>query len=187
MGDARFRVTDPLHTRYLFSLQYFPTYLQIPGDYLAQLKSQKTQLWKIVYALACKDISKKMYETNDGFEKYLEKKNEFERKSLAKRIVRSESLDVLNISSHGFLVSENWFQVENRQSLLQCPHSWDGMPMKNPLKTSLMKRSLTLSNLNKVVMTVTQNYTEHFFVKKTKNHQKMKIPEKNSEKIQTKN
>ena len=122
---------------------------------MAQLKYQKTQLWKIVYALACKDISKKMYETNDGFEKYLEKKNEFERKSLAKRIVRSESLDVLNISSHGFLVSENWFQVENRQSLLQCPHSWDGMPMKNPLKTSLMKRSLTLSNLNKVVMTVT--------------------------------
>ena len=113
----------------------------------------------MVYALACKDISKKMYETNDGFEKYLEKKKESQRKSLAKRIVRSESLDVLNISSHGFLVSENWLRVENRQNLLQCPHSWDGMPMKNPLKSSLMKRSLSLTNLNKVVMTTQSQST----------------------------
>ena len=55
---------------------------------MAHLKSQKTPLWKIIYALVCKDISKKMYETNDGFEKYLEKKEEIQRKFLAKRIGR---------------------------------------------------------------------------------------------------
>ena len=50
---------------------------------------------------------------------------------MAKRIVRSVSLDALNISSQGFIVSDNWLQAVHRQHLLQCPHSLDGMPFKD--------------------------------------------------------
>ena len=28
-------------------------------------------------------------------------------------------------------VSENWFRAPSRRHLLQCPHAWDGMPLKN--------------------------------------------------------
>ena len=70
----------------------------------------------------------------DGFEKYFEAKEERKRKDMAKMamaMVKSVSLDALNISSQGFMVSDNWLQASHRKCLLQCPHSWDGMPIKN--------------------------------------------------------
>ena len=63
---------------------------------------------------------------------------------MAKRIVRSVSLDALNISSQGFIVSDNWLQAVHRQHLLQCPHSLDGMPLKDrPMYCSIMTTLLT--------------------------------------------
>ena len=43
-----------------------------------------------------------------------------------------------------FSVSENWLFAPQRRNLLQCPHSCDGMPMKNLLRI----KSQSLSQLN---------------------------------------
>ena len=92
--------------------------LQIYGDHLDSLKSKKVHLWRLLEAIVCKDVTRKLYQMNEGFERMSKQREKDEQKALIKMSVRSVSLEALDINSKGWNVSDNWLQADNRNLML---------------------------------------------------------------------
>lgn len=103
-------------------------YLRIYSDHLDWLKIHKIHLWRLLEAIVCKDVTRKLYQMNEGFERIIQQREQEKKKSMVKLVVRSVSLEALNISSLGWNLTENWLETDNRKYLLGCPHLQNGMP-----------------------------------------------------------
>ena len=95
---------------------------QIEKDHLEWLKSNHFKIWSVLEALVSQDVTKKLYQINDGFERVLEQQEHEKRKAMVKLAVRSVSLESIHTTSHGNIVSDNWL-IEERARLMGCPHS----------------------------------------------------------------
>ena len=104
-------------------------FFQIEKEHLEWLKSNHFYIWSILEALASQDVTKKLYQMNDGFERVFEQREHEKQKAMIKLTVRSVSLESIHITSHGNIVSDNWL-IEERARIMGCPHSLDGMPVK---------------------------------------------------------
>ena len=118
-------------------------FLQIYGDHLEWLKEHKPRLWYLLEGIVCQDVTKKLYQMNEGFERMMEQRERQKRKTLSRLIVKSVSLEALHISSRGWNVSDNWLSADNRNLILGCPHTLDGMPSKG----HILQRSHSYANL----------------------------------------
>lgn len=102
----------------------------------------------------CKDVTRKLYQMNEGFERMIQQRERMEKKAMLKRLVHSLSLEALHVTSRGWNVSDNWLSADNRKMLLGCPHTSDGMPSKNH---QLHQWSQSFSNLNEIHRAVNSN------------------------------
>ena len=93
-------------------------YLRIYGDHLEWLKNHKNKLWKLLEAIVCTDVSQKLHQMNDGFEKMVRHRDDTKKTNLVRLSVRSVSLEALHVSSKGWNVSDNWLLADNRSLLL---------------------------------------------------------------------
>ena len=120
-------------------------YLRLEKDHLENLKIHHCRIWRTLEAMASSDVAKKMYQMNDTFERVLQQKEQVKQKAMIKLAVRSISLECIHTTSSGNIVSDNWLIEERAQSLC-CPHSSDGMPVKN----TEMKRGKSYSNVSEI-------------------------------------
>jgi hypothetical protein len=83
---------------------------------------------------------------NDGFAHISEVQAVEKRKALAKHLVKSVSLEALNISSKGYAVTKNWLKAENRHLIMASPHDFDEVPMKSGQKRRYSDVNLSAFN-----------------------------------------
>lgn len=126
---------------------------QIFSSHLEWLKGHRGgHLWRVLEAIVCKDVTRKLYQMNEGFERMIQHRERMKRKALLRQLVHSVSLEALHITSRGWNVSDNWLSADNRTMLLGCPHSADGMPT-----SAIANSSRSYSNLNEIPHAVNNN------------------------------
>ena len=69
-------------------------------------------------AIVCTDVSQKLYQINEGFERMVQQRDQAKKRASIRLSVRSVSLEALHVSSKGWNVSDNWLLADNRSLLL---------------------------------------------------------------------
>ena len=115
-------------------------YLRLEKDHLEYLKIHHSHIWRTLEAIASADVTKKLYQMNDTFERILQHKEHEKQKALTKLAVRSISLECIHTTSHGKIVSDNWL-IEERARSMCCPHGSNGMPMNTAERMKKVSKS----------------------------------------------
>lgn len=115
------------------------TYLNLNGRRIYNLlkgshgDKERPDIWHIINAIVGKDISQKMYSMNDTFARDCDKeaKQDSRKQFRAHPMVRSLSLDTIDLAGHGKMVSNEWLMARGRLAVLKCIHDAYDQPVSN--------------------------------------------------------